>query len=620
MAASSGVCKTNAYEVRYIQVAWSLAKQDIAGCYSDINYTVSAEGENSSSRWYYTGPVTVTLGGQTVYSQTSRLKQYAGTLKTGTVRVYHNSSSGAGSLSASIQAAIYYSSVNCTGSGSWALPTISRSSSFTMSASSQECGKSVTFTVNPSSTSFRHVLYYKLGGSWTRIADIAAGTTAYTWTIPTSFADSFPNNTSFSGPVLCETYSGSTYIGGKQSTLTVTVPESYKPTITDITVSEESTNAQKFGLSGKYVKSLSKIKGTIGTSTSNAHGATVKSYSSTLEGTTYAGSPFDSNIIGTAGTVNLVSTITDSRGRTSSKTKSLTVIDYAAPAISLEIHQNGSAVTCTLNGRVYPVNDGSTNKNAKSLQLRWRRSSDTSWEGSDTIPLSDWSFTKSYTATLAHPDETYVFDALLTDKITTSTAEASTGIVCISRLKGGKGVTLFQEATQEGFWINDIRYSLTDAEYTELSTLLGGAISSLSDWFYPVGAVVASTKAAFNPNNIYHGTWQRIAKGKTLVGVNEDDTDFATGKKTGGEKTHTLTVSEMPEHGGHLRSGTWVSDGDFTSKYLSSSVLSSYGAYGRGWDSINGGEAYPARISIGGNSSHNNMQPYYTVYYWERTA
>lgn len=474
MAASSGVCKTNAYEVRYIQVAWSLAKQDIAGCYSDINYTVSAEGENSSSRWYYTGPVTVTLGGQTVYSQTSRLKQYAGTLKTGTVRVYHNSSSGAGSLSASIQAAIYYSSVNCTGSGSWALPTISRSSSFTMSASSQECGKSVTFTVNPSSTSFRHVLYYELGGSWTKIADIAAGTTAYTWTIPTSFADSFPNNTSFSVPVLCETYSGSTYIGGKQSTLTVTVPESYKPTITDITVSEESTNAQKFGLSGKYVKSLSKIKGTIGTSTSNAHGATVKSYSSTLEGTTYAGSPFDSNIIGTAGTVNLVSTITDSRGRTSSKTKSLTVIDYAAPAISLEIQQSGSTVMCTLNGKVYPVNDGSTNKNTKSLQLRWRRSSDTSWEGSDTIPLSDWSFTKSYTATLAHPDETYVFDALLTDKITTSTAEASTGIVCISRLKGGKGVCFFQEATREGVWAKNVRLDLTESQYDELSSLLGG--------------------------------------------------------------------------------------------------------------------------------------------------
>lgn len=474
MAASSGVCKTNAYEVRYIQVAWSLAKQDVAGCYSDINYTVSAEGENSSSRWYYTGPVTVTLGGQTVYSQTSRLKQYAGTLKTGTVRVYHNSSSGAGSLSASIQAAIYYSSVNCTGSGSWALPTISRSSSFTMSASSQECGKSVTFTVNPSSTSFRHVLYYELGGSWTRTADIAAGTTAYTWTIPTSFADSFPNNTSFSVPVLCETYSGSTYIGGKQSTLTVTVPESYKPTITDITVSEESTNAQKFGLSGKYVKSLSKIKGTIGTSTSNAHGATVKSYSSTLEGTTYAGSPFDSNIIGTAGTVNLVSTITDSRGRTSSKTKSLTVIDYAAPAISLEIHQNGSAVACTIKGKVYPVNDGSTNKNTKSLQLRWRRSSDTSWEGSDTIPLSDWSFTKSYTATLAHPDETYVFDALLTDKITTSTAEASTGIVCISRLKGGKGVCFFQEATREGVWAKNVRLDLTESQYDELSSIFGG--------------------------------------------------------------------------------------------------------------------------------------------------
>lgn len=37
-------------------------------------------------------------------------------------------------------------------------------------------------------------------------------------------------------------------------------------------------------------------------------------------------------------------------------------------------------------------------------------------------------------------------------------------------------------------------------------------------------------------------------KGRTLVGIDDQDTDFNVVKKTGGEKTHTLTVSEMPRH------------------------------------------------------------------------
>lgn len=289
-----------------------------------------------------------------------------------------------------------------------------------------------------------------------------------------SFADSYPNNASFSVPILCETYNGNSSVGSKQATLTITVPSNFKPTISGITVSEESTDAQKFNLSGNYVKSLSKIRATISINSENAHGATVKSYSSTLDSIPYSGESFESNILSTAGLLDLASIITDSRGHTSSRVKQLTVIDYAVPAITLEVHQSGSSVVCAMKGNVYPVNDGSADKNTKSLVIRWKRTSDSSWEDSETIPLNDWEFEETFIATLAHPDETYVFEALLTDKIQTSTAEASTGIVCISRLKGGKGVCFFQEATREGVWAKNVRLDLTESQYDELSSLLGG--------------------------------------------------------------------------------------------------------------------------------------------------
>ncbi len=120
--ALSGSLNTNSYEGRYIRISWT-ATQDIPNNRSTISYTISAVGGNSS--WYYTGPVTVVINGTTVYNQTSRPKQYAGSLKSGTLTINHNND-GTKSFSASIRAAIYSASVNCTGSTTFTLNDIPR--------------------------------------------------------------------------------------------------------------------------------------------------------------------------------------------------------------------------------------------------------------------------------------------------------------------------------------------------------------------------------------------------------------------------------------------------------------------------------------------------------------
>lgn len=91
-------------------------------------------------------------------------------------------------------------------------------------------------------------------------------------------------------------------------------------------------------------------------------------------------------------------------------------------------------------------------------------------------------------------------------------------------------------------------------------------------------------------------------------------------EKTGGKKTHTLTVSEMPAHAGHLYSNSGSSEGGNTARYLESSKLTAYGSSGRGWNVYNSNEAQPAGTNRGENGSHNNLQPYVTVYFWKRTA
>lgn len=82
-------------------------------------------------------------------------------------------------------------------------------------------------------------------------------------------------------------------------------------------------------------------------------------------------------------------------------------------------------------------------------------------------------------------------------------------------------------------------------------------------------------------------------KGKIPVGFDSEDGDFNAVGKTGGEKTHTLTIEEMPKH----RHGIRTSAGS-----------------GGQVDNMPWGAAPATQTTnteyTGGNGAHNNMQPY----------
>lgn len=93
-------------------------------------------------------------------------------------------------------------------------------------------------------------------------------------------------------------------------------------------------------------------------------------------------------------------------------------------------------------------------------------------------------------------------------------------------------------------------------------------------------------------------------KGRTIVGLDTNDTDFNTIGKVLGEKTHTLTVAEMPEHTHKFRASTKLGNDEGTITFgerTSGSIIS--GNYGN------------AIQKEGSSQSHNNIQPSFVTTY-----
>ncbi len=121
---SSGRFLTTSAEGRALQFDWSVDNTNIGSNYKEIYW--SLYGVGWAGGYVTCGNFKVVIDGETVYSSSTRIDVYAGTvIASGKKKIYHNDD-GTRSFSASVEAGIYSYAVNCSGSGSWELPTIPR--------------------------------------------------------------------------------------------------------------------------------------------------------------------------------------------------------------------------------------------------------------------------------------------------------------------------------------------------------------------------------------------------------------------------------------------------------------------------------------------------------------
>lgn len=416
------------------------------------NVTVAVKAAWTGGSWNATGQCTGTLTIDGVKYSFTGITFNAGqsttgsqTIMTKTVNVGH-ASDGTKTLSCSASFVTGVSSGTVTASGSKTLTTIPRATTPTLSATSVDMGGKVTINLPRASSGFTHDLAYSFNDAAYVGIKTDAGT-SYEWTVPDK-ASSIPNATSGTMKIRCITKNGSTTIGTKYVNLTAKVPASVVPTVSAVSVTEVTAGlAAQFGA---FIQNKSKLQ--VAITAAGAKGSTIKSYKTTLLGNTYTAASFTTGVLPNAGTLSLVTTVTDSRGRTAKETTSITVLAYTKPQIQvLRVYRCTEDATPADDGRfmvveyaysVPALNGGNT----AEAKVQYKQRAATAYE--DTPILTDTTLATSMTAQLIRDltfSTDYTFDVRLTvtdwfGATATATAQLPSGAVILDIAADGESI------------------------------------------------------------------------------------------------------------------------------------------------------------------------------------
>ena len=315
-----------------------------------------------------------------------------------------------------------------------------------LTTSNGTLGTAQTISITRYVNTYTDTITYKFGSTTGTIATkTSAGSVS--WTPATTLATQIPNASTGTCTLTCTTYNGNTVVGSSTKTITLTVPQSLAPTVS---VSYADTIAQCLTW-GIFVQSRSKLAFTI--TASGQQGATIASYSTSVNGTSYNSASFTTDVLLYNGTNSYTVTVTDSRGLQTVSTGTFSVVAYSNPSLTLTLcDRNDSDPDQVDIGFDFSVASVSSNNDAK-YRLDYKLKSASTWTNGTVQNLGAYSGSISDLITNLDGGDEWDIRINVIDSFQTASVESEVGvagnILLNSRHNGGLGLLMKSQADNQ---------------------------------------------------------------------------------------------------------------------------------------------------------------------------
>nr|DAX79866.1 MAG TPA: protein of unknown function DUF859 [Caudoviricetes sp.] len=300
----------------------------------------------------------------------------------GTITIPHNED---GTKSIAIRARLTnvsdYGDINWF-NGTVNLSNIPRSSGIT-SVTETELGKPITINIDKKVNEFRHQIWWQVNDSgW---IDLGTGhDTSVQLTVPIDYATHIANSNTGALDVCVRTFRGDDKIGNDvyKRGVPIKVPASIVPTLENVTITERTAQLAEFIPAGNFVKDKSVMR-VEAINAAGSYGSTIVSTELTVDNLVVRATTgdFPAN---KAGNLEVTAKVTDSRGRTATKSKTIKVWDYYAPKIIAFLANrtgNGTnkTIIATVAANVSPLVIDGVNRNPYTLKIQYSAKKANRW-------------------------------------------------------------------------------------------------------------------------------------------------------------------------------------------------------------------------------------------------
>ena len=363
---------------------------------------------------------------------------------------------------------------------------IPRASSFTTNGGTTT-GQTMTIKINKSSSSYTHTLTWKFGTKTGTIATKTSSSTV-TWTPNTAtFAQALTTNYFATATITCETFNGSTSLGTTSQPVTIGLATTVKPTVGSVTLTDANGYYDTYDA---YLTGKSSMN--VAITASSPYGGTVKTLQATFNGVTKSSTSGTLNasfgVLNIVGTKNLSIYVKDSRGRTTTTSKSVTWTNREPPTLVGSYVKRWSSGSTSgtesetgTYGRVHvdgKINGGKSGSG--TLVVKYGAATASSLTQYTSRSVSTATFSYDFFIPNLSSETRYKVEITFTDELgiaTTFTGYVETESAIMDFRYNGQGLAIGKISEQNAFEVAMPSQFQNTVEFQDTVTFNGGAVT-----------------------------------------------------------------------------------------------------------------------------------------------